>query len=168
MRTRKTKLFIVNPNRQIGARIKDYLKDRFGNRISASVFSGKDCVRHVDKNTDLVVLTDLPKDKHSLGLLKLIKCRNWKTEVLILPKNEDVPRAIQHFFSGARDYIDKRKGTWTKLNSILEGVLIYPIRILAKQFKLSVGLTIFLLIFVSVAVIASLFFLLLKTLEGGK
>jgi DNA-binding NtrC family response regulator len=169
MKTSETKLFIVNPDERIGARIKLYIKRRFGNRISASVFSdGKECVRHVDKDTDLVVLTDLPKDQHSLGILKLIKCMNWKTEVIILPRNEDAPRVIQQFVANARGYLAKRKESRNSFYRSIKQTFMGPARAISKQFKLPVGLSVFLLTFVCTAVILSFFFLLLRAMEGGR
>ncbi|MGV3632388.1 MAG: response regulator [Bacteroidota bacterium] len=160
MKNRETNLFIVNPNEQMAARLKNYLANKFGNRLHTSIFNdGRECVDHIDKETDIVILSDLPKDQQSLGILKLIKSLNHRTEVIILSKNEDIAQALESFIAGAKDYVLIGRGAWSRVAGQVFKVISSPARIIAEEFQISLFLAIFLLTFVIMGAIVSFFWI---------
>lgn len=156
MKNRETNLFIVNPNEQMAVRLKHYLADKFGNALHTSTFNdGRACVDNVNKKTDIVILSDLPKDQQSLGILKLIKSVNHRTEVIILSKNEDIAQILESFIAGAKDYVLTGRGAWSKIAKQATRVVSGPARIIAEEFQISLFLAFFFLIFAIIGAIAS-------------
>ncbi|MCE3296123.1 MAG: hypothetical protein K0R65_1837 [Crocinitomicaceae bacterium] len=160
MKNRETNLYIVNPNEQMAVRLKQYLTGKFGSNLHTSTFhDGRECVNKVDKKTDIVILSDLPKDQQSLGFLKLIKSINHRTEVIILSKNEDVAQALESFIAGAKDYVLISKGAWSRVAKQVFRIAGSPARIIAEEFQISLFLAIFLLTFAVVGAIFSFFWI---------
>lgn len=158
MKIRETNLFIVNPSEQMAMRLKNYLADKFGNALHTSTFNdGRTCVDNVTKKTDIVILSDLPKDQQSMGILKLIKSINYRTEVIILSKNEDIAQALESFVAGAKDYVLIGRGAWSKIAKQVLRVMSSPARIIAEEFQISFFLAVFLLIFVTIGALATFF-----------
>ena len=165
MKDRETTLFIVNPNEQMAIRLKNYLAEKFGQKLNTRTFdNGRSCLDSVTKKTDIVILSDLPKDHQSLGILKLIKSTNHRTEVIILSKNEDIALALESFIAGAKDYVLIGRGAWSRVAKQVMRIAGSPARIIAEEFQISLFLAIFLLIFVIIGAV----FLFLRLFPGSE
>ena len=57
METQRLNIFIVDDNKLMDISLKQYLKKRFGNSITISIFyDGESCLEKIDNNTNVVIL----------------------------------------------------------------------------------------------------------------
>jgi two-component system response regulator AtoC len=154
MKTQGMNLFIVDDNRLMVADLRQYLQSRFGASLKISTFDdGESCLAKVDKQTDVVILDYFMEGKNGLEVLKSIKAINPLTEVIMLSGNEDIALAIETFRNGAKDYVIKGRDSLTKITKLVGDILTKPIKLLVKEFGLSVYMATFLVTFVSMAII---------------
>ena len=147
-------LFIVDDNNLMVTTLKSYLQNRFGVGMNISTFNdGESCLKMVDKNTQIVILDYYMEGKNGLETLRCIKAINPKTEVIMLSSNEDMGVAIETFRAGANDFVIKGGGAWKKITKLVERIVTEPIRIMVREFGVSKFTAIFLLTFVTMAVV---------------
>jgi len=96
-----------------------------------------------------VILDYNMEGANGLDVLKTIKSRNPKTEVIMLSGSEDMAVAIDSFRMGAKDYVIKGGNSWNKLTKIVNRIITEPIRIMVREFGVSKYMAIFLLTFVT-------------------
>ena len=147
-------LFIVDDNKLVVSDLKNYLIQRFGLNLNISTFyDGESCLKNVDKDTNIVILDYDLNGKNGLEVLKEIKTKNPKTEVIMFSSNEDIATAIQSFRGGAKDYVVKGQGSWKKITKLVYTIITEPIRIIVREFKVSKYMAVFLLTFVIMGLI---------------
>jgi DNA-binding NtrC family response regulator len=150
-------LSIIDENKQALSNLKHYLETKFGSEIKVSIFKdGESCLRNLTKQTQIVVLNPVLKDKEGLEVLKSIKKINSKIEVIILSSDENISNAIELFRSGAKDLVTNGKGSWKRIAQLVTHLVTAPIRILVKEFKISKYMAIFLLTFITMGIIVFL------------
>lgn len=149
METQGQNLFIVDDNNLMVSTLKQFLQNRFGVSVNISTFNdGESCLEKVDKNTQIVILDYYMEGQNGVEILKAIKEKNPKTEVIMLSSNEDMAVAIESFRAGANDYIVKGTGSWRKITKLVEHIITEPIRIMVREFGVSKFTAIFLLTFI--------------------
>jgi len=149
MKTQGMNLFIVDDNKLVVSDLKIFLNYKFGNDINISTFTdGEDCLAHIDKDTNIVILDYDLNGKNGLEILKEIKAKNPKIEVIMLSSNEDIALAIQSFRSGATDYVIKGQGALKKISQLVYHIITEPIRIIVREFGVSKYVAIFFLTFI--------------------
>lgn len=154
METQGMNLFIVDDNELMLTDLKIYLQNRFGADVKISTFKdGESCLKKIDKDTHVVILDYFMEGKNGLEILKSIKEINPKTEVIMLSGNEDMALAIESFRMGAKDYVIKGRGAWTKITSLVEHIITEPIRILVREFGVSKFMATFLLTFITMGIV---------------
>lgn len=159
METQGINLFIVDDNKIIATTLKKYLENKFGVSVKISTFNdGESCLKKVDKDTHIVILDYFIEGKNGLEILKLIKSKNKKTEVIMLSSNEDIALAIETFRAGAKDYVIKGQGSLKKITKLVNLIITEPIRIMVREFGVSKYMAAFFLTFVTMG-IAVLFIL---------
>lgn len=147
-------LSIIDENKQALSNLKHYLETKFGSEIKVSIFKdGESCLRSLTKQTHIVVLNPVLKDKEGLEVLKSIKKINSKIEVIILSSDENISNAIELFRSGAKDLVINGKGSWKRIGQLVTHLVTAPIRILVREFKISKYMAIFLLTFITMGII---------------
>ncbi|MBC7695638.1 MAG: response regulator [Burkholderiales bacterium] len=157
MQTQGINLFIVDDNKLVLTDLKLYLQNRFGSDLTISTFnSGEDCLEKVNADTNIVILDYFLGGKNGLEILKLIKNKNPKTEVIMMSSNEDVALAIQSFRNGASDYVIKGHGAIRKITKLVYNIITEPIRIIVREFGVSKFMAIFLLTFVIMGVVVAI------------
>lgn len=157
MQAQGMNLFIVDDDKLVVSDLKIYLNHRFGNDVNISTFyDGESCLEKVDKNTHVVILDYFLNGQNGLEVLKLIKEKNPKTEVIMLSGNEDIALAIQSFRSGASDYVIKGQGALKKISKLVFNIITEPIRIIVREFGVSKFMAIFLFTFVMMGVIVAI------------
>jgi DNA-binding NarL/FixJ family response regulator len=160
---KKMNLFIVDDDKLMSITLKGFLEIKFGIDINITIFSsGEDALKKIDDTTNIVILDYLLEGKNGLEILKLIKEKNPKTEVVMLSSNEDIALAIDSFRAGAKDYIVKGRGSWNQISRLVMRVITKPIRILVKEFGISKYIAIFLMTFVTMGLMV---FFILKMLR---
>jgi DNA-binding NtrC family response regulator len=128
-------LFIVDDDKLLATDLKNYLQNKFGQKLQISIFSdGESCLKKIDKETHIVILDYFLGDENGLDILKAIKIINPKVEVIMLSGNEDMAIAIETFRAGAKDYVKKGVGSWGSITNSVYGIIIKPIRIIVKGF----------------------------------
>jgi two-component system response regulator AtoC len=154
MTTQGLNLFIVDDNKLMVSTLKHYLQNRFGTELNISIFNdGESCLERVDKKTNIVILDYFMPGKNGLEILRSIKVKNPKTEVIMLSSNEDIGLAVDSFRVGAKDYILKGPKAWNRITKMVEFIITEPIRLLVREFKVSKFVAIFLLTFVTMGVV---------------
>lgn len=154
METQGTNLFIVDDNQLIVEALKHHLQDKFGQSLNVSTFSdGESCLQKIDSDTNIVILDYFMEGKNGLEILKSIKAANPKTEVIMLSSNEDIALAIETFRAGAKDYVIKGKGSWEKITRLVNYIITEPIRIVVREFGVSMYMAIFILTFATMGII---------------
>ncbi|MCE3278520.1 MAG: hypothetical protein K0S44_711 [Bacteroidetes bacterium] len=154
METQGLNLFIVDDNKLMVTDLKHYLQNKFGQSVRVSTFNdGKSCLEKVDKETNIVILDYFMEGENGLEVLKSIKSINPKTEVIMLSSNEDIGLAIESFRNGAKDYIVKGSGSWSKLSKLLTMIITEPIRLMVREFGVSKFMATFLLTFTTMGII---------------
>lgn len=149
METQGQNLFIVDDNNLMVSTLKQFLQNRFGVSVNISTFNdGESCLEKVDENTQIVILDYYMEGQNGVEILKAIKEKNPKTEVIMLSSNEDMAVAIESFRAGANDYIVKGTGSWRKITKLVEHIITEPIRIMVREFGVSKFTAIFLLTFI--------------------
>lgn len=149
METQGMNLFIVDDNKLVVADLKHYLQEKLGVSLNISTFNdGESCLQKIDKETHIVILDYFLNGQNGLEILKLIKAKNPKTEVIMLSSNEDIALAIQTFRNGATDYVVKGQGSLKKISRIVYNIITAPILLLVREFKVSKYMAIFLITFV--------------------
>lgn len=157
METQATSLFIVDDNNLMVATLERYLKSKFGDSLRISTFGdGKSCLEKVDEKTNIVILDYYMEGQNGLEVLKSIKAKNPKTEVIMLSSNEDMELAVKTFRAGARDYVVKGHGAWKRITNLLTFIVTEPIRIISREFGVSIFVATFLLTFITMGIVVSI------------
>ncbi len=123
MLRKKLNIFILNNDQKTAVKLCAYLKRRFGNLLNISLFlHSHKCLQMVQGTVDMVVIDDYlydhdPKGIFGLELLKRIKLKSPKTEVVILTSSADISLAVEAIQTGARDYIFNKRGAWERLQN---------------------------------------------------
>lgn len=156
MSTQGMNLFIVDDDKLVVSDLKIYLNHRFGNDINISTFyDGESCLEKLDMDTHVVILDYFLNGQNGLEILKLIKEKNPKTEVIMLSGNEDIALAIQSFRNGATDYVIKGQGALKKISKLILNIITEPIRIIVREFGVSKFMAIFLLTFITMGIVVA-------------
>jgi DNA-binding NtrC family response regulator len=122
-------LFIVDDNRSMLYALRQYLSGKFGNKLKISTFEdGETCLKNINENTDVVILDYFLGEKNGNDILKTIKEKNPRTEVIMLSSNESVETAVESFRLGARNFVVKNNSAWRKISVLLETAIIQPLK----------------------------------------
>jgi two-component system response regulator AtoC len=135
METQTTNIFIVDDNKIMVTALKQYLQNKFGEKVNISVFhDGESCLKMLHKELHVVILDYLMAGKNGLDVLKSIKITNPKTEVIMLSGNEDMALAIESFRVGAKDYVVKGIHSWERITKSISHLITRPIQFIVKGF----------------------------------
>ena len=156
METHGINLFIVDDNNLMVKSLELYLKNKFGNLLRISTFgNGRSALEKVDDKTNIVILDYYMEGQNGLEVLKSIKAKNPKTEVIMLSSNEDMALAVQTFRAGASDYVVKGHGSWKRITNLVTYIITEPIRIISREFGVSIFVATFLLTFVTMGIVVT-------------
>lgn len=154
METQTLNLFIVDDNKSMVVALKHYIQNKFGKGVNISTFyDGESCIKEVNKNTDLVILDYFLDGKNGLDVLKEIKEKSPKTEVVILSSNNDLDLVIESLKNGATDYVVKGPSSWKRLTTLINQIVTAPIRLIVREFHVSKFMAIFFMTFATMAVV---------------
>jgi response regulator RpfG family c-di-GMP phosphodiesterase len=163
MKTQSLNLFIVDDNLSTVKELKDYLLHRFGEGIRILTFNNsKSCLEKVDENTNIVVLNSHIQGENNADVLKSIKESNPETEVILLSEKNDIASAIDMYRSGARGLVIKGRGLGKKTGDLVVRIFTAPIRIIERELGLSERIAIFIMSFLTIAVIVVLYFIFIN------
>jgi DNA-binding NtrC family response regulator len=148
------KLIIIDENKELVDNLKSHLETKFGSNIHISTFYDvESSFEYIDKNTQIVVLNPILKNKEGLNGLKVIKQKCPKIEVIILSNDESVSNAIELYKSGAKNWVARGKGSLNKIGVLVAKIVTAPIRIFVKEFKISKFMAIFLFTFLGMGIL---------------
>lgn len=154
METQSLNLFIVDDNKSMVTALKHYLTNMFGNSVKISTFyTGSSCLEKIDKTTDVVILDYFLDDENGNEVLKMIKKRNPKTEVIMLSSNEDISTAVEALQIGARDYVVKSNSAWRTISGLINTIITEPIRKMVQEFGVPKFMLIFFTVFIVMGIV---------------
>ena len=153
MNTQKHNIYIVDDNAVKAGALRKFLLNRFDNKVTISLyFNGSSCLRSMHNNVQLVILNYMGKNHenttHGVEVLKMIKNRFPKTEVIMHSSNENVAVAVDAIQSGANNYVIKKDGSSIRIYEMIDKVIAQPLRLLVAEFGVWKFCVIFLLIFI--------------------
>lgn len=159
MKDHAVNLYILNDSVEMAGKLRKYLLKRFGRNLNVSLFfSSRSCLRMIGDHVDLVVVDDFLNEGGASGttgteVLKRIKDRSPRTEVVIMTSHEDIGSAVEAMRLGARDYIPNRMGAWQRLQHIVEQTIRQPIRYFVAEYGVNVFMAAFSLTFLAMGVV---------------
>ncbi len=161
METQNLNLFIVDDNQLTAKGLKKYLSNFFGNNINISTFYSGESYLNSGNHADIVVLDYFLNEedknaKNGLDVLKNIKSKNPETEVVMLSSCDETEVIEKSLKYGATVYVVKRDNAWQKISDIVSSSIIKPVRKFITEFSLPQYLMIFLAVFLSMAIVVSL------------
>jgi DNA-binding NtrC family response regulator len=143
METQGLNLFIVDDNRSMVYALKQYLTGRFEGKLKISTFyDGESCLKNINEQTDVVILDYFLGGKNGNEILKSIKERNPRTEVIMLSSDESIGTAVESFRMGAKNFVVKNNSAWRKISILIETLVIRPIQYV-WEFEVTKFVTIF-------------------------
>ncbi|HKC67402.1 MAG TPA: response regulator [Bacteroidia bacterium] len=147
-------LFIVDDNKSLVTALKQYLQNKFGFSLNISTFNdGESCLQKLKDDTHIVILDHYMEGKNGVEVLKSIKSINPNTEVIMLSNHADMAIAVESFRAGAIDYVVKGPTSWNKITKHINYIITAPIRLIVKEFRVSKYMAIFMLTFLTMAVV---------------
>lgn len=153
MENQTLNIYILNDNVEVAGKLRKYLRDRFGKLLNISLFfSSRSCLKMMDNHVDLVVVDDYLYEGANRGtpgveVLKKIKDKSPKTEVVILTSNEDIGLAVDAMKMGARDIILNKRGAWQQIRNIIDRTIQQPIRYFVAEYGVNIFVIVFFLTF---------------------
>ncbi len=114
------RIFIVEDNALYAKVLKKQLdKEQF----EVSIFlTGRDCLNHLDKSPDIVLLDYTLPDMYGNQVLKEIKERKPSVHVIIISGQNDIDTAVELLKNGAYDYITKGADSREKLSRAIHNL----------------------------------------------
>jgi DNA-binding NtrC family response regulator len=159
-------LFIVEGSPLSSIRLVNYLEERMGRTLT--LFSNAEkALRHINKNTKLVILDSSLEEKKANVLQNKIKKINQETEVIRLSvpgSNNDAVSGQSLFFKGLRDYSNKGNATLRELNDWFSKIINYPIEILVGKLGINKLFAILLTHFAFIGAVYFIFILIMISL----
>ncbi len=152
-------VFILNDDVMVAGKLRRYLKKRFGERLTISLFfNSRSCLRMLNEHVDLVVVDDYLKESSHTGIagidmLQKVKEKNPRTEVIILSSDENVALAVDAIKHGARDYIRNERGAWQQILNVIDQTIQQPIRYFIAEFGINVFMIVFFLTFTAMGLV---------------
>ncbi len=154
MNTQGLNLFIVDDNSLVLTSLRNYLDTRFGKDLNITTFlTGANAINKVDKDTGIVILDYNLEGENGNDVLQSIKKINPKTEVIMFSSNEEMGVAIDSIRKGASNYVIKGDHGWNKISNLVLNIITYPVRMLVQEFRVTKFVAIFLLTFVTMALV---------------
>ncbi len=148
-------LFIVDDDPSVIVGLRNFLENKFSGNLSITTFNtGESALQQVNKNTHIVILDYNLHGRDGNEVLQDIKRINPKTEVIMLSSNEDVGTAVEAFRKGATAYVRKGDASTQKVFYQLTRIIGAPIRFLINEFGVSKFLAIFLMVFLTIGILA--------------
>ncbi|MGY5849101.1 sigma-54-dependent transcriptional regulator [Salegentibacter sp. F14] len=101
-----TKILIVEDDVAFGTMLKTFLQKR--DYEAGLVFTATEALKNINEKDFDLILTDvrLP-DKDGLDILKEVKAKNSKTQVIVMTSYAEISMAVQAMKDGAFDYVSK-------------------------------------------------------------
>lgn len=151
-------VFIADEDEIVTTSLKNDLKREFGSNLNITVFDdAKECLEKIDDNTHLVILAydfqKRPGAENGLSILKFIKKTHPLTEVVMHSSNDDIRVILQSLKTGAKEYILKEPGSFSKVKTIIRKRFTEPIHKIITEFGVNKFIIIFLSTFVIMGVI---------------
>ncbi|WP_081208591.1 sigma-54-dependent transcriptional regulator [Salegentibacter sediminis] len=101
-----TKILIVEDDVAFGTMLKTFLQKR--NYEVGLAFTASEALKNInDKDFDLILTDVRLPDKDGLDILKEVKAKNTRTQVIVMTSYAEISMAVQAMKDGAFDYVSK-------------------------------------------------------------
>lgn len=149
-------LFILDADRLVLTKLKQFLKNRFGESLNISVFYDSTIfLKSLDRNTHVVILDYHLMAENGLNVLSTIKTFHPNIEVIKLSTFDQIAVAMEAIMVDGKEEINKSKNSKVKLYNVVQHVLAKPLKLIIREFRVSKYLGVFLLTFVIVGLLVS-------------
>lgn len=133
MKTQKHSIYIIGNNPSKVGALRQFLVNMFKNKANIYLyFSSKSFLRVLHGHVDLVILDHLSEKgsnpEQGPEILKSIKARYPKTEIIIHTSNDDTALAVESIRSGANEYIVEHNRSWLKIGILTDKVIAQPLK----------------------------------------
>lgn len=116
-------IFIVEDDRFYGEVIKNELEQKGYTQVEIHQ-SGEECISNLYKMPDIILLDYLLADSiNGVEVLKLIKTFNPDAQVIMLSGQEELNVAVNSLKYGAFDYVIKKEGALSEINTLIEKII---------------------------------------------
>lgn len=158
-------VFIVDDDTKLLTMLKHYLEKNSDYILDVHVFStGENCLDKMDLNPDVIVL-DYYFDATNRGatngleILKKIKERNDRSEVIMISGQDKLDIALETMRAGAYDYVIKNDSAMMRTQMVTDKILMMKSREkVMRDYKRGLRITVFIII---IFIVVMLGFLLL-------
>ncbi|MBA3664169.1 MAG: response regulator [Bacteroidetes bacterium] len=101
----KINLFIVADNALVANGLKHYLNQKFSNINVFNFYDSRSCLKHINKETQVVILDHVIHGKSGIDTLRSIKTINPDTEVIMHTSGEDVVNFLNGYYKGDTGFL---------------------------------------------------------------
>jgi DNA-binding NarL/FixJ family response regulator len=162
MDNKQLQVYIVDEDRIMTEALHADLKRKFGDRVKITVCNEPSkCVASVNDDTHLVILAYDSKIKkepvNGIDLIRQIKAKNPTVQVVVHSSNDDIKLVIDSLRVGASNFVVKEQNSFSRIRSIINQRFTEPIRRILREFGVSKFVTIFLITFVVIGIVAYIF-----------
>lgn len=131
-------LFIVDNNNLSVKGLRGYLTGRYGNNVAISSFySCNSVLKKVDKDTNIIILTQNLTGENVRDVANSIKKINSKTKVIIFTNNVETGIAIDDYKIETSNQELKLKFAKQKISTAISTLFTYPFHYLNKELRVS-------------------------------
>lgn len=160
-------LFIVEGSPLTSIRLVNYLEEKMGRTLT--LFSNTEkALKHINKNTKLVIIDSSLEEKKANVLQNRIKKINQATEVIRLSvagaHKYDVT-VLGSIFKGIWDYGNKGNTNLRGFIALVSKIVNYPIEILIKKWSFNKLLAILMIHFAFIGIVYFVFILIIINLK---
>lgn len=150
----KHNLFIINDNSSNSMPLMNFLHTKFGDSLQITSYQSSEyALSKISSETHIVILDRIIEGMSGNTMIASIKKANPETEIIVFSSHEDIALAIHSFRQGATNYVVNNKIGFKSMASLIYTILLYPAKILFREFKVRKYLFILFLTFLSIGLI---------------
>ncbi len=159
----KQNLYILEQNTLSSAVLMNFLEKRFSQSLNISLFmDGQSLLKKIDATTAIVILDYDLSEESADELFLAIKNKNKAIEIIMLSSDEEIGTAIDAYQKLPKSFVIKDKNDLNKIQSLLNRIIYFPVKIIQHFFGFKELLAIFIVEVLYIGLIVFMGFQFLK------
>ena len=159
----KQNLYILEQNTLSSAVLMNFLEKRFSQSLNISLFmDGQSLLKKIDATTAIVILDYDLSEESADELFLAIKNKNKAIEIIMLSSDEEIGTAIDAYQKLPKSFVIKDKNDLNKIQSVLNRIIYFPVKIIQHFFGFKELLAIFIVEVLYISLIVFMGFQFLK------
>jgi len=159
----KQNLYILEQNTLSSAVLMNFLEKRFSQSLNISLFmDGQSLLKKIDATTAIVILDYDLSEESADELFLAIKNKNKAIEIIMLSSDEEIGTAIDAYQKLPKSFVIKDKNDLNKIQSLLNRIIYFPVKIIQHFFGFKELLAIFIVEVLYISLIVFMGFQFLK------